>query len=301
MNGKAKDYEIIQGDCLEAMASIEDSSVDAIVTDPPYCSGGLTEAGKTAAKGQGLRSENLGKGGWFVGDNMTTAGLVWLLRSIAVAGIRVVKPSGSILVFCDWRMLHTLVPAIESVGLRYQGLIVWNKRHFALGTGFRPQHELVMHFTCGKPEYHDKATGNVIEDSRITSTNKEHFTQKPTELLRQLINVVCPPESVVLDPFCGSGSTGVAALEIGRRFIGIERDAIHVATAERRLEAASQRSTLFTPVPLQIGHFEDVEPSNANICPIPLQDSHLFGGTTSIFCEVGRSSWMKPSLISGFT
>jgi DNA modification methylase len=230
--------KLILGDCLNAMRALPDGSVDAVVTDPPYCAGAVSEAQRTRAGGQGLRSENLKRFGWFVGDNMGTAGLVFLLRSIAVEAVRVVKPSGSLVVFCDWRMVASLQPAVESAGLRFQNLIVWDKEHMGLGTGFRNQHELILHFTNGAPAYHDKATGNVLRCKRVARDEREHQTQKPVELMRRLVRVVAPPDGTVLDPFMGSGTTAVACQQEGRDFIGIEREAAYFQIAERRIAAA---------------------------------------------------------------
>lgn len=230
---------VLHGDCIEMLRSLPDSSVDSVITDPPYCSGAFTEAGRTAAKGQGLRSETLADTGWFKGDNMGTAGIAFLLRAVAVECRRVLKPSGSLLVFCDWRMLVNLAPAIESAGFRYSNLLVWDKQSMGLGTGFRVQHELVMHFTNGAPGYHNKATSNVLRAKRVNHLVREHQTQKPVDLMEQLIRVVTPPGGVVLDPFTGSGSTGVAAVSNGYTFIGVEQDAAYVRTARARLAAAT--------------------------------------------------------------
>ena len=231
------------GDCLEVLKTLPSGSVDAVVTDPPYCSGSISEASRTRASGQGLRSENLRRFGWFVGDNMGTAGLSWLLRSMAIESRRIVKPTGSVLVFCDWRMLSALQPAIESARLRYQDLIVWDKGSFGLGTGFRKQHELIMHFTLGSPQYHDSATGNVIRSPRVR--DREHQTQKPVDLMTKLARVVCPIGGSILDPFMGSGSTGVAAVSVGLDFIGIEQDEAYFDIARRRIDAALQDAPLF--------------------------------------------------------
>jgi DNA modification methylase len=226
------------GDCLAMMRGIPDGTVDAVVTDPPYCAGAVSEAQRTQSKGQGLRSGNIKRFGWFVGDNMGTAGLTWLLRSIAVEGKRIIKPSGSMLVFCDWRMQSALQPAIESAGLRYQGLIVWDKEHMGLGTGFRCQHELILHFTFGSPKYHNKGTPNVIRCRRVGLNEREHQTQKPVELMERLISVVSPIGGTIFDPFAGSGSTGVACVRTGRNFIGIEQDPAYLAIAQSRLASA---------------------------------------------------------------
>lgn len=240
----AERWEVIHGDCLDVMAGMEDASIDAIVMDPPYCAGSVSESSRSAAKGQGLRSENIKRLGWFVGDNMGTAGLVFLLRSVAFSAARVVRPTGSLLVFCDWRMLASVAPAIESAGLRHQNLVVWDKGHFGLGTGFRAQHELVMHFTFGAPEYHDRGTGNLLREGRVGASDREHQTEKPTALMSRLLRVVCPVGGLVLDPFCGSGSTGVSAIQSGMGFVGIERDGAHVETARRRIAAAAAQTSL---------------------------------------------------------
>lgn len=231
-------WEVRHGDCLALMREMADGSVDAVITDPPYCAGAISEAQRTRAAGQGLRSENIRRFGWFTGDNMGTAGLMFLLRAIAFEAVRVVKPTGSLVVFCDWRMLATLAPAIESAGLRYQNLVVWDKGHMGLGLGFRARHELALHFTFGSPEYHDKGTANVLECRRVSAAEREHQTQKPVDLMAQIVRVVAPVGGLILDPFCGSGSTGVACAATARRFLGFERDAAHCETARRRLADA---------------------------------------------------------------
>lgn len=254
--------EIRLGDCLQVMASIPDQTVDVVATDPPYCAGAISESQRTRAAGQGLRSENIRRFGWFVGDNMGTAGLVWLLRMVAIESRRILKPTGHLLVFCDWRMLSSLQPAIESASLRYQDLIVWDKGSFGLGTGFRKQHELVMHFTNGSPEYHDKATGNVIRCPRVAIDDREHQTQKPVPLLESLIRVVCPEGGTVVDPFCGSGATAEACVRLDRHFIGCDHDPENVAVAEKRVQEQRRKSArpLFvSAVPVQSSLFAEDE------------------------------------------
>ena len=227
---------VVCGDCLEVMRSMVPGSIDAVITDPPYCSGSVSEASRTGAKGQGLRSENIKKLGWFVGDNMGTAGLVWLIRSMAVESMRLLKGTGSLLVFCDWRMIPNLIPAVESAGFRYQNLIVWDKGNMGLGTGFRARHELIMHMTAGSPEYFDKGTANVLQCRRVTAAERDHQTQKPLDLISQLCRVVCPPGGTILDPFAGSGTLAEAAAATGRHYVCIERAPEHCQTAEQRIQ-----------------------------------------------------------------
>jgi site-specific DNA-methyltransferase (adenine-specific) len=92
-----------------------------------------------------------------------------------------------------------------------------------------------MHMTTGAPEYYDKGTANVLAAKRVHASDRQHQTQKPVDLMRQLVRVVTPHGGLVVDPFMGSGSTGVAAVEEGRRFFGIERDPSHYQTAIDRL------------------------------------------------------------------
>lgn len=232
-------FSVLLGDALLRLRELPDQSADAIITDPPYCSGGFSEAAKRQAKGQGLRSEVIRDIGWFANDNMTTGGLVWLLRACMIECERILRDGGSALVFTDWRMLPHLAPALESSGLRYQNEITWDKGSMGLGTGFRPQAEKIMHFVKGSGKFYDLSTGNVIRCPRVHHTEREHQTQKPVALLEQLVRVVTPEGGTVVDMFTGSGSTGVACRNLGRKFIGIERSPHYVETATSRIEAAS--------------------------------------------------------------
>jgi site-specific DNA-methyltransferase (adenine-specific) len=146
--------------------------------------------------------------------------------------------------FCDWRMYPMLSGAVESSGLRLQNMIVWDKGNAGLGCGFRPQHELIIHLVKGVGKYHSTRGLNVYGAKRIHAKQKLHPTEKPIELLTELIQVVTPPGGVVLDPFAGSGSTGKAAMLEGFRFIGIERESEYVEIARSRIDdALSQRGT----------------------------------------------------------
>lgn len=241
---------IYTGDALCCLRDIPDRSVDAFVMDPPYCSGAISESKRTRAKGQGLRSKSIERFGWFIGDNMGTAGLTYLLRSIAIEARRICKPTSSLFTFCDWRMIPALEPAIESTGLRWQGLIVWDKGHMGLGAGFRCQHEIIMHFTFGAPSYYDRGTANVLYSQRVPSNERLHQTQKPIDLLNQLIHVAVPAGGIVCDPFCGSGSTCVSAKILGRRYLAFEIDPDIAELARNRVR--NTQPPLFIPEPEQL-------------------------------------------------
>lgn len=166
-------------------------------------------------------------------DQMTTVGFVWLMRAIGLACRPMLPDGGSFLSFIDWRQWPNLVGALETCNYRIQGMVVWDKGHFGLGNGFRAQHELVCHASKGVPTIHHKGTGNVLRAGRVEPT--DHPSPKPVGLMESLVDVVCPPGGLVLDPFAGSGSTLVAAKNAGRRAIGIEAIEAHCETTAKRL------------------------------------------------------------------
>lgn len=239
------DATLYLGDALGIMQAAASFRAQAMITDPPYCSGGFNEAGKRAAKGQGLRSETFKEKDWFGGDNMTTGGLQWLLRAVAVAFKGHAASTGATAsFFADWRMVPALATAIEAAGLRYQSMPVWDKQAPGLGTGFRAQHECILHFSIETPKYFSFMYGNVLRAPRMPS-ERDHPTEKPVSIMVALIEVQSEAGGCVLDPFMGSGTTGVAAAMTGRRFVGIEHDPIHFDTACRRIEEAYRQPRLF--------------------------------------------------------
>jgi site-specific DNA-methyltransferase (adenine-specific) len=239
------------GDALNVLSMLEADSVSAVITDPPYCSGAATEAHKGSATHQGLRAETIqgGRFQWFAADNMTTSGLVWLMRGLSVEAARVVDAGGSLLAFCDWRMMINLAPAMESGGWRLRNLCVWDKGHFGLGTGFRPQHEMIIHLTKRAPVFHHAGYSNVLDCPRTGRAEQEHPTEKPVALMRALVEVTAAPGGVVLDPFMGSGTTGVAAVMTGRKFIGVEVLPENFEIACARIEKAHRQAELFVRAP----------------------------------------------------
>ena len=141
-------------------------------------------------------------------------------------------------------MVPHLAPALESSGLRYRNMLVWDKGYAGLGVGFRPAYEVVLEFTNGSTEYQTRTGQNVLRSPRVHSSRKQHHAEKPIELLAEIIAVAVGIDGTVLDPFMGSGTTGVACVQTGRNFIGIEIDPTYYAIAERRIAEAQQQLTL---------------------------------------------------------
>lgn len=223
--------EIHHGDCLEVMRRMQRGTVDAVITDPPYSSGTRREASKGLRKSmnRGTEAEE-----WFTTDCLTTQGFTWLMRECALEWKRLLKPGGHVLIFIDWRMAFPLAAAVESADFRQIGILVWDKMHFGMGNYFRNQHEFILHFTNGKslpPQRRD--TGNVIACKPVR--NGDHPTEKPLDLCRRLVSVVCPKGGVILDTFCGSGAVGEAAVRENCGYIGIDNDRAYCDLARVRV------------------------------------------------------------------
>jgi DNA modification methylase len=232
---------IYHGDALELLPSIE-TSVDAVLTDPPYASGSRLEAHKSSS-GAMLRANTERAANTRFGerpielDQMTTTGFVWLMRAVANDCRHLLPDGGSFLSFIDWRQWPNLVGALETCNYRVQGMVVWDKGSMGLGNGFRGQHELICHASKGVPVVHDRGCGNVLKAGRVDPV--DHPSPKPVGLLTRLIEVVTPPGGLVLDPFMGSGSVARAAADSGRRCIGIEVEERYCEIAANRLSQTS--------------------------------------------------------------
>jgi site-specific DNA-methyltransferase (adenine-specific) len=141
--------------------------------------------------------------------------------------------------FTDWRQLPSTTDAVQAGGWVWRGIVVWDKTEGcrpSMGR-FAAQSEYVVWGTAG-PSRDRKDVGclwGVIRE-RVRSADKHHVTGKPTRVLQRLVRI-CPRDGIVLDPFAGSGTTGVAALLEGRRFVGVELTEEYCAIARQRLEA----------------------------------------------------------------
>lgn len=234
------DCVLYLGDCLEVMPTI--GKVDAVITDPPYCSGARNSA-DIAGRGGMSRGQR-----WaskpITNDRMTVTGFTWLIRHVARQSYALLPDGGSFLSFIDWRQYPTLYGIVESVNFRVQTVAVWDKEHMALGNGFRNQHEFLLHAAKGVPTIAHKGTPNILRHTRI-SASELHPTEKPVGLLELIIPVPTERGAIILDPFMGSGTTLVACAKTGRRFIGIELDPDYFEIACKRVREAYAQPDMF--------------------------------------------------------
>lgn len=206
---------VATADALTALASLPEGLAHAVLTDPPYCSGGATEAARQQSAGM---TKGGAAAGWFRGDTMTTWGLLALLRQVALDARRVLVPGGSLAVFCDWRMVPGLAPALESAGYRWRSTLVWDKLSQGQGNvAIRNRHETILWLTAPGPMVRGPRTiGTVVPAKRVPPAKRRHPTEKPRDLLAPLIEALVPEGGAVVDPFAGSGAVGETAAALGR-------------------------------------------------------------------------------------
>jgi len=236
---------IVCGDCLDVLAHMPDACIDVVITDPPYSSGGFTRADRSApTHSKYVQTGTILKRRDFSGDSRSQWGwhywcALWLSQCC-----RLVVPAGYALMFTDWRQLSVAADSLEAGGFVWRGIISWDKGLGARAphTGFfRHQCEYVIWGTQGttRPCKHGGPWPGAFHVP-VRRSDKHHQTGKPTKLLCELVQCV-PPDGVVIDPFCGSGTTCVAAKQLGRRWIGIEID-------EKYCEIAHERVRTVRPV-----------------------------------------------------
>jgi site-specific DNA-methyltransferase (adenine-specific) len=232
------DWTLHQGDALTILPGLTDL-VDAVIMDPPYNSGGRTNSQR---RGQGARDKYVTGDAQhalpdFIGDNRDQRAYTYWLSLITAQCLRLARPGASMLTFTDWAQLPATSDALQAGGWTWRGIIPWRKPiNRPTRDGFRRECEYVLWGTNGEPLRHAPTVylPGWLEGSQPRGKERVHITQKPVPVMRQLVRIA-PAGGTVLDPFTGSGTTGVAALEEGRHFIGIEDSAPNVQAATDRL------------------------------------------------------------------
>lgn len=238
------------GDCLEYMRTMPDKSVDAVITDPPYSSGGMYRADRAAAtnKKYQISFETERTYSAFSGDNRDQRSFEkWCAWWMSLA-LRVTKDGGIMGCFIDWRNLASVVDSMQIAGWVYRGITPWYK-----GTDQRPVKgwfrrniEYIVWGSCGAMLTGHLADGECLDGMffhRINGIEKLHQTGKPVELMQDIISVR-PNIKIVFDPFMGSGTTGIACIAKEKDFIGCEMSKDYFAIAERRIKQAQEARQL---------------------------------------------------------
>ena len=246
--------QLYLGDCLDVMREMPDASVDMILTDPPYGhnnnnNGDLIQR-REAALGHGAHGEAraIANDGAEAND---------LFRAALPEFARLLKPGGCCCCgggggpdpqFARWSLWID-----ETPGLEFKQMVVWDKGPMGMGWHYRRSYEtvLVAQRTGAACAWYDDTmkVENIIRPGahgirKIIPSSDDHPTPKPVNLMRHFIRLHTRPGDRVLDPFMGSGPTGVACVIEGRDFTGIEIDAVWLARARLRIAEAQMQLTL---------------------------------------------------------
>lgn len=227
------------------LVTLPTASIDLIITDPPY--GIRYRAGwKTTNGGKHRRVAAA-----FGPDNLQ---LDWIPDAY-----RALKTNGALYLFSRWDVIHIWREALEAAGFRVIQRIIWDKMHWGGGNlnYYGSQTEDILFCVKGNHKLRNwKRDGNIWQLTKLDCINNEgnldNPTQKPERLIRKMILNSSDPDQIILDPFCGTGTTGAAAYRAGRRYIMADCDQKQFAIAKQRLESLSC-PILYDDLPLFYG------------------------------------------------
>jgi site-specific DNA-methyltransferase (adenine-specific) len=226
---------IYHGDCFSILPLL--SGVGAIVTDPPYSSGGQYRAARTqSTTSKYVQSGTLAYRPEFGGDHFDQrAWMMWSESWLRAAKDAAVQEA-ILCCFIDWRQMPALTDAIQFAGWTWRGVAVWSKKYGrVMPSGFSSAAEYVVVGSNGPmPVNEETYPPGVFECSPPTGAAKQHIAQKPEAVMKWVLSVV-PKGATVCDPFMGSGTTLRAALDSGHKAVGIEADERYCEMAAKRL------------------------------------------------------------------
>lgn len=219
--------KLIHGDCLEEMKSIPDNSVDLIVTDPPYkvITGGKNN-GLNAKRPKGILFENK--------ELMKT---IPEFSSWLPECYRVLKEDSHTYFMVNLANLFELQQAICTSGFKIHNLLIWQKNNNTPSQWYMKNCEYIIFARKGKAKWiNNIGTSKTVHAFNNILGNKIHPTEKPVPLMEFYVANSSNVADTILDPFMGSGSTGIACLNLNRNFIGIEKDSTYFELAKNRIE-----------------------------------------------------------------
>lgn len=205
------------GDCLEVMKNIPDKSVNMILCDPPYNMNYVS--GRRKVKYKKIKND----------DNL------YFLKDFFEESYRVLKNNSAIYCFCSYHNVDKFIKYFKKY-FTLKNIIIWKKNNHGSGdlkAQYAPQYEMIIYGMKGRKEFNLKRLSDIWEFNK--TLNKLHPTQKPVDLLERCILNSSDEFDIIFDPFMGSGSTGVACVNTGRRFIGIEIDDEYYKIAKDRI------------------------------------------------------------------
>ena len=223
--------KLINGNCLDTLKNIPNESIDLIVTDPPYPT---TSRGNAGNSGGMLQKDINKKGKVFTYNNINC-------KEYAPEFYRLLKDGSHCYVMTNHINLIDMLNTFTDIGFHFIKSLIWNKGNKIMGQYYMSQYEYILFFRKGKgKKINNCGTSDILSISNKKTKDKDgkniHDTEKPVELMEVLVNNSSQENELVLDPFMGVGSTGIACIKNKRNFIGIEIDENYFNIAKSRLE-----------------------------------------------------------------
>ena len=222
--------KLINGNCLDTLKNIPNESIDLIVTDPPYPT---TSRGNAGNSGGMLQKDINKKGKVFTHNNINC-------KEYAPEFYRLLKDGSHCYVMTNHINLIDMLNTFTDVGFHFIKSLIWNKGNKIMGQYYMSQYEYILFFRKGKgKKINNCGTSDILSISNKKTKDKDgkniHDTEKPVELMEVLVNNSSQENELVLDPFMGVGSTGIACIKNKRNFIGIEIDENYFTIAKERM------------------------------------------------------------------
>jgi site-specific DNA-methyltransferase (adenine-specific) len=234
----SRQFDLARVDAVEWLRSLPAASADLLITDPPYESLEKHRAIGTTTR---LKHSKGSSNDWFA---IFPNGR---FPELFEAAFRVLKKNAHFYMFCDPETMFVAKPIGEASGFKFWKPLIWDKRTIGMGYHYRARYEAILFFEKGKRRLSDLAVADIIEVPRV---RHGYPSEKPVEVGEVLIRQSSAPGDLVLDPFMGSGTFGVAALRLGRSFAGTDTSAKACTVARSRLSAAGgQPKRLFAHGP----------------------------------------------------
>ena len=228
--------KLINGNCLDTLKNIPNESIDLIVTDPPYPT---TSRGNAGNSGGMLQKDINKKGKVFTYNNINC-------KEYAPEFYRLLKDGSHCYVMTNHINLIDMLNTFTDVGFHFIKSLIWNKGNKIMGQYYMSQYEYILFCRNGKgKKINNCGTSDILSIPNKKTKDKDgkniHDTEKPIELMEVLVNNSSQENELVLDPFMGVGSTGLACIKNNRNFIGIEIDENYFNIAKERIEEIEEQ------------------------------------------------------------
>jgi site-specific DNA-methyltransferase (adenine-specific) len=210
-------------DAVDWLRTLPAASIDLVVTDPPYESLEKHRAVGTTTR---LKQSKASSNPWF--PIFPNSRFPELFTEV----FRVLARNAHFYLFTDPETAFVAKPVAEAAGFKFWKPLIWDKQHIGMGYHYRSRYEMILFFEKGKRRLNNLGTADVLSAPRV---RRGYPAEKPPRISEILIEQSTQAQEMVIDPFMGSGSVGVAALNLGRRFQGNDIAAQALAVAHERL------------------------------------------------------------------